>query len=138
MQANVKIEYTVHRGRSEHCVQHVVLHYFVGRGLLVDLEGPYAYIECKQETSGLLQASRHVYSHQNPAHRDKTRPKRQHCTTPLSSFVVRCSKVAVHLYAAVSREVEIMVAVLTLHATPNFVAPYERVLGVLQICIFPD
>ncbi|GFU53376.1 hypothetical protein TNCV_2954011 [Trichonephila clavipes] len=34
----VTVEYPMHRGRSEYGVQHVILHYLVGRGRLADLE----------------------------------------------------------------------------------------------------
>ncbi|KAF8791818.1 hypothetical protein HNY73_003495 [Argiope bruennichi] len=37
-----------------------------------------------------------------------------------------------------SREAEVMVVVRTVHAAANVIAPYERILGVLQTCSFPD
>ncbi|GFX56905.1 uncharacterized protein TNCV_3566771 [Trichonephila clavipes] len=37
------------------------------------------------------------------------------------------------LYVALSWEAEVMVIVLTVHADANVIAPYEQILGVLQI-----
>ncbi|GFV75064.1 hypothetical protein TNCV_2114891 [Trichonephila clavipes] len=81
--------------------------------LLHQIRGAFAGIECKQATSGLLGASRHVYGHQNTARRAEIRLKRRHCATPLSSLVVRCTRVAVSLYAALSRKAKVMATVLT-------------------------
>ncbi|GFS57771.1 hypothetical protein TNCV_2908841 [Trichonephila clavipes] len=47
--------------------------------------------------SGLREASRHVYGPQTTARSTGTSQKRQHCNTPVSSFVVRCNKVAISL-----------------------------------------
>ncbi|KAF8792930.1 hypothetical protein HNY73_004468 [Argiope bruennichi] len=66
-------------------------------------------IECKQTICGLLGASRHVYGHQNSVRRTGTRLKRRHCTSPVSTFVVRGTKVTISLYVALSSENEIMV-----------------------------
>ncbi|GFU57147.1 hypothetical protein TNCV_1780091 [Trichonephila clavipes] len=87
------------------------------------IQGSYAGIECNQTTSDLLGASRHVYSHQNTARRIETRLSRRLCATSVSSFVVRRTKGAVSLYAGLSRKAEVMIAMLTVHAAENIVAP---------------
>ncbi|GFX32764.1 hypothetical protein TNCV_889021 [Trichonephila clavipes] len=62
----ITIEYPVYRVKSEHSVQHVVLQHLLGRGRLADLDDrtqpldmqdPYAHIEYKQATKGLLEPS---------------------------------------------------------------------------------
>ncbi|GFX39567.1 hypothetical protein TNCV_2103131 [Trichonephila clavipes] len=53
-----------------------------------------------------MSISKHVYGHQNTARRTETRLKKRHCTTPVLSFVVRYTRIAVSLYAALSRESE--------------------------------
>ena len=44
----------------------------------------------------------------------------------------------VSLYAALPREAEVIVAELTCHAAVNISGLYERKLGVLKACLFPD
>ncbi|GFU26480.1 hypothetical protein TNCV_2463251 [Trichonephila clavipes] len=48
------------------------------------------------------------------------------------------TRVTVSLYAALSREADVMVAVLPVYAAADVVAPYEWILGVQRICPFPD
>ncbi|GFX58020.1 hypothetical protein TNCV_4047781 [Trichonephila clavipes] len=84
--------------------------------------------EFKQATSGLLGATRHVYGHQNAAHKTGICLKRRYCTPLFSSFVKRCTRVDVSLYiyaaAALSRETKVMATVLTIHAATNIATPY--------------
>ncbi|GFW15368.1 hypothetical protein TNCV_3740721 [Trichonephila clavipes] len=84
------------------------------------LQGHYAEIEFKHATSNLLGSTKHVYDHQNTACRTGTRLKK-HCTTHVSSFVIRCTIVSVLLYAVLSKEAEVMVTVLTVQAAINVV-----------------
>ncbi|GFY07293.1 hypothetical protein TNCV_5084801 [Trichonephila clavipes] len=42
------------------------------------------------------------------------------------------------LYAALTREAEVMVSLPTVHATANITAPYEWILGLLQTFPLPD
>ncbi|GFU56689.1 hypothetical protein TNCV_1822231 [Trichonephila clavipes] len=62
--------------------------------------GLYDNIECKQETSGLLGYSRHLYGHQNTARKTGTHLKRRHWTIPVSCFVIRSTRVDVFFCAA--------------------------------------
>ena len=82
--------------------------------------------------------SKHVYKNQNTTHRTRTRLKGLHWAIPVSTFVVRRTRIVFSLYAALSKEAEVMVAELTGHAAANVNAPYERKLGVLKICPFPN
>ena len=59
---------------------------------------------------GLLQASRHAYSHWNSAYKTEIRLKRRHWVISLSSFIVERTRVTVSLCDALSREVEVMAA----------------------------
>ncbi|GFT40064.1 hypothetical protein TNCV_2170851 [Trichonephila clavipes] len=106
MQARATIEHSTYRGRLEHNVKRVVLHNIVARACLagfddrvqpLNMKGLYIDIECKQATSYLLEASRHVYGHQDTVRRTGTRLKRRHWVTYVSSFVVRRTKVVVPL-----------------------------------------
>ncbi|GFS89967.1 hypothetical protein TNCV_506971 [Trichonephila clavipes] len=105
---------------------------------LLQVQDLCADIEFKQTTSGFLGASRHVYSHQNTAGRSGRRLKRQHCGTPVSRFVVQRIRVSMSLFAVLSRENEVITTLLTVHVANYAVAPYKRILGVLQTCTFPD
>ncbi|GFX13727.1 uncharacterized protein TNCV_599371 [Trichonephila clavipes] len=84
------------------------------------------------QAGGLLGASRMVYGHQNTAQRTETRLKRRH------SFVIRRTRVVVYLYAALSKEDEVMfIIALTVYAAANVIVPCERILDVLRTCSFP-
>ena len=83
------------------------------------VKGPHVDIECKQVTYGLFGASRHVYGHHNAACRTGTRLKRRHCAIPVSSCVVRRTRVVAFLFGAFSREAEVLVAQLSDHAAAN-------------------
>ena len=74
-------------------------------------------------THNFLRTSRHAYGYQNTARRSRTLLKRRCCAIPISSFVVRRTRVAVSLYAALSRKAEIMIDELTGHAAENVAAP---------------
>ena len=87
-----------------------------------------------QTTCSLLGASRHLYGHQNTAHRKWTRLKRRHCAIPVYNFVARHTRLANSLYAALSKEADVMVAKLTGHASANVDILYKQKLGVLMIC----
>ncbi|GFU71467.1 hypothetical protein TNCV_2378541 [Trichonephila clavipes] len=89
------------------------------------VQGLYSYIENKQATSGLLEAPSPAYGHQNTVRRTETRLKRRQCATPVSIFIVR------GICLPKSREAEVMVAMVTVHAAADVVVPFERVLGVL-------
>ena len=105
--------------------------------LLLQMQDPYANIESNQAICGVLGACRHVYDRQNSARKTRTRLKRRHCVIPVSIFVVRRTRVAVSLYAGLSRETKVQVVELACHATSKVDAPYERKLSVLQTCPFP-
>ena len=62
----------------------------------------------------------------------------QKTTIAVYSFVVRSAKISVSLYAALSREAEIIVAELTDDVAVNVDALYKQKLDVLQTCLFPD
>ncbi|GFU68885.1 hypothetical protein TNCV_4882121 [Trichonephila clavipes] len=51
-----------------------------------------AVIECKKTTSCLLEASRIEYAYQNTARRTGIRLKRRHWASPVSIFVIRCTR----------------------------------------------
>ena len=70
------------------------------------MQDPFTDIEWKQATCSLHKDSRYMSGHQNTASRAGTREKRLHCNIPALSFVVRFSRVAVSLHAALSREAE--------------------------------
>ncbi|GFU67780.1 hypothetical protein TNCV_3134451 [Trichonephila clavipes] len=84
---------------------------------------PYADIERKQVMIGQLEASRHIYNHYNSTRRKGIHLKKQRTTVVSHSFVIRSTRIAVSPYAALSREVEVMVAVLIVHS----VAKHRRV-----------
>ncbi|GFT19019.1 hypothetical protein TNCV_3212501 [Trichonephila clavipes] len=65
-------------------------------------------------------------------------PKSSEKTTLGYSCIVRCTRVNIPLYAVLLKEVAVMAAVLAVHASGNVVAPYERILSVLQTYHFPD
>ncbi|GFW46783.1 hypothetical protein TNCV_2981391 [Trichonephila clavipes] len=75
---------------------------------------PISDIECKQETIEFLGTSRHVYSHQKTARRTGTTysvnkilcVEPEHCVTLVSSFVVKCTRIVLPLYAGLSKEAE--------------------------------
>ncbi|GFX07900.1 hypothetical protein TNCV_4161691 [Trichonephila clavipes] len=103
------------------------------------VRGLYAGIECRHAKSGLFGESRHVYGNQNTARRTEAHLKRGHCPTTVSSFDFWPIRVAVSLYAALSKEVEAIAIVLTLHVATNAIIPYEQTPGcVLQTYPFPD
>lgn len=64
--------------------------------------------------------------------------KKRHCAIPLSSFVVRCTRVAEFLCFVLLMEAAVMVALLIFRDAAKFVAPYDQILGSLQIWWFPD
>ncbi|GFV88681.1 hypothetical protein TNCV_1594011 [Trichonephila clavipes] len=112
-------------GRTEHNVRHVVLYYLVSRGRSAGLDGRAQLLDTR------IQASEYCMQNWTPL-------KRRHCTTPVSSFVVRRTRVNFSLCATFSREAEEVVHVLTIYAAAYAVAPYEWMLGVLQKCSFSD
>ncbi|GFW08558.1 uncharacterized protein TNCV_2775801 [Trichonephila clavipes] len=89
-----------------------------------------------QAKGGLLGASRDEHGHQNTAHRTETRLKRRHSATPVFNFVVLRTRVAVCCYSTLSREAVVMA--WTVCAATNVIAPYDRILRVLQTCPFPQ
>lgn len=102
------------------------------------VQGIYNDIECKQPTSVLLEASKHIYGHQNTAWRTRTRLKWWHCAIPVWSFVIQCLLNVISNYAVLLRELAMVVSVITIHAVRNVGAPHEQVLGAFQICSFSD
>ncbi|GFU71679.1 uncharacterized protein TNCV_3036191 [Trichonephila clavipes] len=86
----------------------------------------------RQATSDILGALRHIYGPENTIRKTGIRLKRRHCAIPVSSFVIRCTRVAVSVFDGLSREAEVMSSVLTVHATANIVSPYECILSVVQ------
>ena len=102
------------------------------------VQGLYVDIDCKQATCGLLGASKHVYGHQNTASKNGTRLKRRQCTVSSSSFIIRCTEIAVSLYGALIREIKLMIIELTGHAAENIDVQYERKLDLLQTYPYPD
>ncbi|GFS47023.1 HTH_Tnp_Tc3_2 domain-containing protein [Trichonephila clavipes] len=80
--------------------------------------------------SGLLGASRDLYSHQNTARRTEAHLKRRQCVTPVSSSIMRRTRL-ISLYAVLSREAELMVAVLTVHVAANALKVSEK-FGITQ------
>ena len=56
----------------------------------------------------------------------------------VSNFAVWNTRVSISLYDVLLREAEVTVAEPRGHAAANVDAPYERYLGMLQICPFTD
>ncbi|GFV00129.1 hypothetical protein TNCV_4058001 [Trichonephila clavipes] len=88
-------------------------------------------------TNYLLGASRHVHGYQNTANRARSHLKSRHCATPVFIFVIRRLRVAASLYAALSRDAEVMSAMLTVDSAASR-RNVRANTGVLQICPFPD
>lgn len=82
------------------------------------------YADVDASTSDLPENSIHGYSHQITARRTETRLKKQQCDTPEPTLFVRCVRVTVSLYVALSREVAVMVAILVVHVIVNVSALY--------------
>ncbi|GFT01085.1 hypothetical protein TNCV_4054761 [Trichonephila clavipes] len=61
-----------------------------------------------------------------------------HFATPVSSFVVWYTRVAVSIYGGLSREAALTVSELTVHFVANDVVPYERIQDVMLTCPFPN
>ena len=57
---------------------------------------------CKQVTCGVLGSSTYVYGHQNATRRTWTSLEKLNCFIPLSSFIVRHTRITVSLYLALS------------------------------------
>ena len=82
----------------------------------------------QQETCSLLGAQHH----QITGRRTGTHLKRWHCAIPASSFVARRTRVAISLYAALSREAKVIVSELIGYIAANVDSSYERKLGELH------
>ncbi|GFY00196.1 hypothetical protein TNCV_2835531 [Trichonephila clavipes] len=85
---------------------------------------PCVNIECKKMTSVFFKDFRRVNDHQKAKNTTRTRLKNRYAT-PVLSFLFQNTRIAVSLYAALSREAKVMLAVLTVDRTGNAVAPYE-------------
>ena len=95
---------------------------------------PYHHIRCRDQVPiqiaaadvwFFFRARRYLYCIQNAAHRTETRLKRLHYIIPLCSFIVWCTEIAASLYAALSREVDVMIAELTVYAAAIIDALYK-------------
>ncbi|GFX38976.1 hypothetical protein TNCV_5055171 [Trichonephila clavipes] len=87
----------------------------------------------------LLRSFRYIYSHQNTAHRTRTSLRLgRDCVSPISSFIIQHTQVAISLFAEISIKAKVMVIMLTVHTAANVVLPYKRILGVQQACPPPD
>ena len=98
---------------------------------IIQIDGPYADIECKKAKCGLLGASRHVYNYQNFACRTQTCLKRRDCAYSLSTFFVRWTRDSSFLSTALLWEAEIIVAKLPIYIAANVDALYVQKLAVL-------
>ncbi|GFW66225.1 hypothetical protein TNCV_1711241 [Trichonephila clavipes] len=125
-------KFPVNRGRSEHDVQCVVLHCLVGGVRLADLGDRPQLLEIRYQKCIDLRSNYHrpeletglSFTHLSP------KTSYQFCRSAHQSHRLSL--------AALSREAEVMAAVLTVHAAANVVAPYEWILYVLQTIPFPD
>ena len=62
---------------------------------------------------------------------NRTRLKRRHCASPVSSFVLRCT---ISLYSSLLKATEVIIALLTVNDAANIDAQCEQILGVIHAC----
>ncbi|GFX90640.1 hypothetical protein TNCV_3194581 [Trichonephila clavipes] len=86
----------------------------------------YTNIECEQVTSCHLRSSRLVYGHQNTVRTTGNYLKREHCAPPVPSFVFRRTRIAVSLYADLSKKSSLLQLRCTVQANTAQTCPFPN------------